>query len=344
MSKILVISESNVEKNPYGVLCLKDQGHKIYSVSDAKNPFHIKIRDVIEHRSGIKVDKAIRSFIHALRSDFILCFLEEYARFPLKMRRLGAPGFKNKNIVMISCWLAEELKNASPEEKQKLYERYKDVDVNFVFSANQTDILTSCGFDASTIVPIKFGTIPGRFEFVPQEERQTAISAVGFDRGRDYPTLFKAMQEVDAELELCCHQEDFQGMEVPENVHFRGVIPGDEYEALVSDSQIVAIPTYQLAYPTGQSVALEAGSTGAALILTDSEPMKEYFTSEEVYFVDEGDVQGWQEALQTLLVSPELRKKLGENVAKKCERYTVATLWHSVVQALHERGIINETH
>lgn len=60
---------------------------------------------------------------------------------------------------------------------------------------------------------------------------------------------------------------------------------------------VVAIPTRELAYPTGQTVALEAAGTGAAVVLTDTPAMREYFSEETAVMVAPGDVDGWQRAL-----------------------------------------------
>jgi hypothetical protein len=54
---------------------LMSQGVDLRLVSPAVSPVHRKVRDVLEHRSGIRLDIALRSIPHAFRSDAVLAIL-----------------------------------------------------------------------------------------------------------------------------------------------------------------------------------------------------------------------------------------------------------------------------
>lgn len=56
---------------------------------------------------------------------------------------------------------------------------------------------------------------------------------------------------------------------------FHGRVPFTEYRRLVDTASVVTVPIHALAYPTGQTVALEAAGTGACLVPTDTPAMRE---------------------------------------------------------------------
>ncbi len=64
---------------------------------------------------------------------------------------------------------------------------------------------------------------------------------------------------------------------------------------MLQRAQVVVVPTHDLAYPTGSSVALESASSGACVAVTGTRAMRDYFTDAvDSRLVDEGDVDGWR--------------------------------------------------
>lgn len=304
---------------PYGVdILTRELGHSLVEVSTASHPAHIKIRDVAEHRIGFPMDKAIRSMGHTASADVLLCFLESYAIFPSLLKQKKIPPFSATPLAMISCRLAEEIRYLPAVERKEIVRKYSGVDLNFVLSENQIDILTDSGFDAERIESINFGFVPETFSFNPRAERPLALSAVGFDRGRDYKTLIEALRPLPIELHLYTRPEIISGLDIPDNVHFHGTVPFDEYVQVLHSSGIVAVPTVELAYPTGQTVALEAAATGAALILTESKAMRYYFNDDTARFVEEGNVDAWRTALNDLSSKPEKAELLDHGRLSMC--------------------------
>ena len=72
---------------------LMEHGIDLIPVPPAKHPWHCKARDVIEHRTGTRVDLAVRSAPRILGAEGVLALLEDKAVLPGKLRRLGIPPY-----------------------------------------------------------------------------------------------------------------------------------------------------------------------------------------------------------------------------------------------------------
>lgn len=63
------------------------------------------------------------------------------------------------------------------------------------------------------------------FHSPPVQNAPLALSAMGFDRGRDYKTLTEALRSLPIELHLYNRREIISGLDIPDNVHFHGTVP-----------------------------------------------------------------------------------------------------------------------
>lgn len=104
---------------------------------------------------------------HVASADVLLCFLESYAIFTSLLKQKKIPPFSSTLLAMTSCWLAEEIRYLPVAERKDIVRKYSGVDLNFVLSENQIDILTDSGFDAERIESINFGFAPETFSFTP---------------------------------------------------------------------------------------------------------------------------------------------------------------------------------
>lgn len=111
------------------------------------------------------------------------------------------------------------------------------------------------------------------------------------------------MRGLDVPIRLLCQEANIRDLEV------KGVVPYDEYRNLIRRACVVAVPTKELAYPTGQSVALDAGAAGAALIVTGTTAMREYFSEEPATLVDVADSAGRRAAASGLVSHEERRQR-----------------------------------
>ncbi|MEV7101533.1 glycosyltransferase family 4 protein [Micrococcus luteus] len=337
-TRCLVLTSGQAADGPYGIDQLCQFGYDLVEVGPAGNRVHRKIRDVVEHRSGRPVDKAVRSIWKAWRSDLVLAFLEKEALAASWAKRRGIAPYAGRPLVMIACWLADELQRMPPAQRTDVVAAYSGVDLIIVLSRNQVEILVEAGFDRKRVESVNFGYNPGQFPVASFENRQGIVS-VGVDRGRDFPTLVESVRGSGLKLHMYTGDGYLDGAEPPSEVVFHGRVPFERYREVVASAAVVAIPTHVMAYPSGQTVALEAAGTGACLVLTDTPAMREYFTDDTAVFVRPGDVHGWKRVLTELSTDPERRRRLGDNAATLAtENFTYTHMWEQVDGAIRRRG------
>ena len=337
-TRCLVLTSGRAADGPYGIDQLGQFGYDLVEVEPARAPVHRKLRDVVEHRSGRPMDKTLRSVRKAWQADLVLAFLEKEALAASWAKRRGVVPYVRRPLIMIACWLADELQRMSPAQRAAVVTSYSGVDLIIVLSQNQVEILVEAGFDAARVEAVSFGYNPDQFPVASFEERRGIVS-VGADRGRDFPTLLEAVKGSDLRLHLYTDEGHLNRAALPAEVVFHGRVPFERYQEVIASASIVAIPTHVMAYPSGQTVALEAAGTGACLILTDTPAMREYFTDETAVFVPPGDADGWRTALTELTSDAEARRRLGRNAAAMvADHFTYADMWRQVDEAIRRRG------
>ena len=342
-TRCLVLTSGSAADGPYGVDKLGALGYELAEVKPAGHRLHRKARDVIEHRAGMPMDKTLRSAPRAWKSDLVLAFMEREALSAAALARRGVPPYANRPLAMICCWLADELREMPAENRRRTAARYKGVDLTIVFSQNQIDILVDAGFPDGSVEAVPFGFAEETLAPQPFHARTPSITAVGFDRGRDYATFMEAVRGTDLRVDLYCKPENIAGLHVPENVHFHGVVPFDRYTQAISSSQIIAVPTREMAYPSGQTVALEAGATGACLVLTRTPALSEYFSDDTALLCPPGDVEAWRLALLRAAEDSELREGLGASAAHDIRsRFTYSQMWKRIDGLFRDRGWVND--
>ncbi|MFX0537513.1 glycosyltransferase family 4 protein [Ornithinimicrobium sp. Y1847] len=317
---------------------MQDLGYELVEVPPANLRVHRKVRDVLEHRSGRPMDKTFRSARKAAGADIVFAFLEREALAASWAKRHRVPPYCSKPLVMLSCWLAEELRTMTPEERRSVVRSYSGVDLILVWSSNQVDLLIEAGFASDRVEAINFGFAPGFFP--PADVRaRSGVLAIGADRGRDYGTLMSAVAGTGIQVDLYAGQGNVAGLTIPDEVTFHGRVPYEEYRRLVAAASVVTVPTVELAYPTGQTVALEAAATGACVILTDTPAIREYFSEDTALMVPPLDVDGWQGALRLVTQDQKFRENMGRRASDDVHaRFTYLQMWQQVDRLLRVRG------
>ena len=169
------------------------------------------------------------------------------------------------------------------------------------FSSNQTRIFLDHGIPQDRLAVLPFGVALDRPVNPDARHSDAPILAVGWDRGRDYATLFDAVDGTDLEVRVLARPENLAGLSWPSNVEVLGVRSRSDYEELLAQSHTVVVSTHELAYPTGQSVALEAAMAGCAVVVTDTPAMRDYFTHGKTAVMPApGDVAGLRTQLLAL--------------------------------------------
>ena len=231
---------------------------------------------MVEHRAGLPVARAVLGAPAARRADLVLALLERQGMLPGLLKRAHVPPYSRTPLVIWSCWLADDLRTAGPDERRRLVNRVRSADLVTHLSRHETEILVDAGLAEDRLFPVTYG-VSHRYYTPGDDPRDLDLLAVGQDRGRDYATLVEAVRGTSLTLDVVCRPENLAGLDVPDNVRVHGPVPLTEYRALLRRAKVVAVPTRDLAYPTGSSVALESASSGAAVVVTGTRAMADYF-------------------------------------------------------------------
>ncbi len=329
---------------PYEVDALRSTGIDLVVRSNVASPTVDRLRKKVEHRTGYDVALGLRGLVPAASVDVVIAVLERGGAFPSILRRRGIPPYSRKPLVIWSCWLADDVLQASPAERERLRRRYAGADLITHLSRHETSVLTEAGFAEDRLFPVTYGVSDRYYSPGDEGDRDIDLLAVGQDRGRDYATLFAAIEGTDLTLDLVCRPENLVGLEVPANVRMHGTVPIDEYRRMLRRAKVMAVPTKVLSYPTGSSVALEAASSGCCVVATDTPAMSDYIGHERSgLLVPPGDVARWRQTLHELRRDDDRRRALGHGARHSVEEQFNAThMWHGLAAVMRERGLIRD--
>ena len=183
-----------------------------------------------------------------------------------------------------------------------------------------------------------FPARPSRFAFIPfsldieARERLLAQAAspptptrlvVSAGRsGRDYRTLLRAADGLDAAFRVIC---DYAGAlpakPHPANVTVLTQCYGDAYLHEILAASVVAVPLAASDISVGQMVMIQAMALGRAIVVTDTPTTRDYVTHEhDALLVPAADADALRAALHRLLDDEPLRACLGRNALATFER------------------------
>jgi glycosyltransferase involved in cell wall biosynthesis len=325
---------------PYGVEQLEHHGWSLHAAPRSATGILRKVRDVVEHRTGLPVERQLRGIPAARSADLVLALLEQQGWLPSLMRQAHLPPYSGTPLVLWTCWLADDARRAGPDERARLARLVAGADLVTHLSAVQGPLLAGLGVPRERLLLLPFG-VSEDFYVHDGRARDLDLLAVGQDRGRDYRTLVEAVRGTDLTLDLVCRAENVAGIDLPANVRFHGTVPLAGYRDLLRRARVVAVPTHELAYPTGQSVVLEAGATGCAVAVTDTPAIRDYVTDgDNGRLVPHGDVVAWRSLLLELRDDEDQRRRLGRTARDTVEqRFTTRRMWSVLADELVRRGL-----
>jgi glycosyltransferase involved in cell wall biosynthesis len=183
---------------------------------------------------------------------------------------------------------------------------------------------------------VPFGIDEEFFQPGMAEEEEDFLLAVGRDRGRDWPTLFEAVRDVDLKVKLLCRPRDIEGFEVPSNVEVLGHVDRFTYRDLVARSQSVLVITRVLGYPSGQSVTLESMAMGKCCVVTETPAMRDYLSpAENAVTVPPGDPGLVRTAIEQVAGDRSLRDQVGRRARQDVDRrFTARQMWARIAEEL----------
>lgn len=327
---------------PYEVDALEEVGFRLRPCGRTGGRVVSKVRDVAEHRLGHPVQASLRAVPEVIRADLVIALLEQEAALPSLLKGRGVRPYATTPLMVWSCWLADEISRAEPEQREVLFRRFRHADLIAHLSRRETEILVDAGFSESQLVPMTYGVSDHFYRPGAEEDRDLDLVAIGQDRGRDYATLFAAVADTDLTLDLVCRPENLSGLTVPANVRVHGTVPLEEYRALLRRAKVMAVPTQVLAYPTGSSVALEASASGCCVVATDTPAMSDYIVDgASGLLVPPRDVASWRETLLALRDDDDRRRDLAAGARHAVEtRFNARHMWHELGQVMRDRGLV----
>lgn len=322
---------------PYCVQWLMDEGIDLDPVKPASSRLHRKVRDVVEHRSGIPWDIALRGLAQARKSDAVLALLEDKALAPGILRTRGLGAYKRQPLVTVSCWWAEELSTGSEEKCDQIRRALSRVDQIIVFSENQREIFARAGFPLEQVTAVRFGVDPDWYCPAPDGRgiehrgRRIQVLASGIDRGRDFDSLTQAARHLP-EVSFTVVTQPGRIRNPPPNMETLAPVSMDEHRQILRTAELVVVPTHNLAYPTGQSVLLEAMACGRPTAVTATGAMQDYIRDGDANLaLPLADSEGIAEVISRSLADPTGLMQLGLRARTLIEdSWNFRTTWSQV--------------
>lgn len=306
---------------PYGLNNLEQFGVRI-SYSDVAQNRCVKLplRPLEKWVLGCDVVQPLLLIRQMHRSDVVVSTLDRQGLFLGWLRANGMFGLHKVPHVFISTSLAEEVRTATPARMRFLRKALSSVDRVVFYSSNQSDIFSEkLGVPRERLRCIPFGANPDFFKPTGVETKNYIVS-VGWDKGRDYGTLVEAARRLPVEVVLVCSPSNLFGLALPENVRVEYKVPISRLKALYAESLAVVVPTHDFAYPTGQTVVLEAMAMGKPVIVTANQGMREYVDDGRTgLLVPPGDPAAMRGAVDRVLNEPGLAQRLGTAARKAVE-------------------------
>lgn len=338
-TRLLVLNGTSArsEPQPYGLETMEDLGYEIVVPPRARIPR--KVRDVVHHRWGVQVGQpGLRA---ARAADVVLAYLEPNIAYPALASRVPGSPFARRPLVGIFCWAAEELLTADELRRRRLRRMLAACDVVGFFSSNQADVLVEHGVPRERLALLPFGIDTSQLFGSGSRERDLDVLSVGWDRGRDYPTLLRALDGSGVRASVVAPHERFSDQAVPDEVEVLGTVPHAEYRELLARARVVVVPTHDLAYPTGQTVAMEAAAAGCAVVVSRTAAMEDYFTDTVTAEMPEvGDPDGLRDRVLRLINDPVARTALVTRSSEHAlQHFDHAHLWRALDRELRARDL-----
>lgn len=164
--------------------------------------------------------------------------------------------------------------------------------------------------------------------FEPVDREPSYIFSLGELRGRDYKTLFKSMEDMDAELKVAASGRWYAREKKPalfanlaNNIEVGGGYLPNQLRDMYAGAYFVVLPIYDVIFSAGATALLEAMAMGKAVIVSKSRGILDYVEDGKTgIFVEPGNPNDLREKIQYLLDHPEEAKRLGRNAREKIEK------------------------
>ncbi|GGF51804.1 hypothetical protein GCM10011519_27290 [Marmoricola endophyticus] len=310
--------------------------HGIEPTLPRRVPLPAKLAAVVRDRSGVRLEQP--GLLAARRADLLLGYFEPNLHWPVRLARLpGAPP-----LVSLVCWVAEDLLRGEPWQRERALGLLRASAVVAYLSQNQSAVFTDHGIPAERLLPVPFGVDLAPHTDPAPVERDIDLLTVGQDAGRDPATLASAIRGTDGRLTVVAPPERVGPLAGLPGVTLLGRVAYDDHLALLRRARTVVVATHELAYPTGQTVALEAAAAGCAVVVSGTAAMRDYFADGETALMPPaGDARALRTAIAALRDDAALRDRLAAAGREHVHRHHgTARMWQRLAEGLRERGVV----
>jgi len=226
-----------------------------------------------------------RPFVHSLlltrptpRPDVAIATLEDqgYAHALLKSLKLSP--WADIPLVLVSCWMAEHARTAADPHFRLLRRIAQAADLIVYWSTNQERISREVlGVAPDRLLFVPFGVEAEFYRPRPATKPGGYVFTAGRDIGRDYETLFAAAAQLDRPVKVLCRPSRLEGLNPSANVELVGEVGHRLFRDLLWGADVIALASKpEYAYPTGQTVLLNAMSVGRPTVVTAAAPLADY--------------------------------------------------------------------
>jgi glycosyltransferase involved in cell wall biosynthesis len=163
------------------------------------------------------------------------------------------------------------------------------------------------------------------------------VFSAGLDRGRDYKTLIHALNGIDIQVRIAAPDRALKGLRLADNIELLGCVWGRDYLKQLSNATAVVVASRpDVAYPTGQTVILNALATGVPVVATGTVPLRDYLQHEtNALLAPPDDPAALRNQVLRLIGDPELRRRLAKNgIQDVRERFNTGVMWQAIAERL----------
>ena len=271
--------------------------------------------------------------------DVALAILEREALTHALLKRAGVAPWSRVPLVVVSCWLADDVRRASRSRLIRLRALAQAADLIVFWSSNQRAIFRDVlDVPDGRLLFVPFG-IETDFYTESTAPRGRFVLSVGRDRGRDWKTLVTAVNGLSYPVKLVCEPGAVQGLALAPHVELVGEVDHLELRRLLGEASLVALALDpDVAYPSGQTVMLNAMAVGTPVVLTGSPAMQDYTRHDEnAWVVTPGEPDGLRAGIETVLSDATLASRLRSNALRDVrERFNATAMWRAIAERMRE--------
>lgn len=298
----------------------------------------------LRHASGSRLPRlhgptaqTLASFPRICKADATLALFESEGHVAAALRA-WCPPLRRKPLVIVACWLAQDLLTAAPARRKRLLRLYRHVSRVVVFSRNQRPILKQyLGLRDDQISVVHFGIDTGKAdELLPTVSDNGTWLSVGRDQGRDWHTLVEAMALAGRPCDVITRPGSLPAI-LPANVNALPAMPEAEYWQRLKACRGLVLAVRDLAYPSGQTVLLQAMALGKPCVMTATAALVDYLPPDGVLTCAPGDSSALANAVLKLDADCRLRMSLGRTAREFVVRHcSEEKMWAGIAAVVRE--------